>query len=61
MLLKMVSIRNGLIWDRLHRPKSCYILAKALDEIGIRLQDVDNLIALLTDPKSLQIDGVKDA
>ena len=61
MLLKMVSIRNGLIWDRLHRPKSCDILAKALDEIGIRLQDVDNLIALLTDPKSLQIDGVKDA
>ena len=56
-----MSIRNGLIWDRLHRPKSCDILAKALDEIGIRLQDVDNLIALLTDPKSLQIDGVKDA
>jgi len=61
MLLKMASIRNGLIWDRLHRPKSCDILAKALDEIGIRLQDVDNLIALLTDSKSVQIHGENDA
>lgn len=61
MLLKMASIRNGLIWDRVHRPKSCDILAKALDEIGIRLEDVDNLVAMLTDPKVLQEeDGVRE-
>ena len=28
----------------------------ALDEIGIRLPDVDNLVAILTDPKTLQED-----
>ena len=61
MLLKMASIRNGLIWDRVHRPKSCDILAKALDEIGIRLEDVYNLVAMLTDPKVLQEeDGVRE-
>ena len=54
MLLKMASIRSGLIWDRVHRPKSCNILAKALDEIGIRLEDVDNLIAMLTNPETLK-------
>lgn len=54
MLLKMASIRNGLIWERIHDRKSCDILAKALDEIGIRIQDVDSLVAMLTDPKPLQ-------
>lgn len=54
MLLKMASIRNGLIWERVHNRKSCDIFAKALDEIGIRLEDVDNLVATLTNPRPLQ-------
>ena len=57
MLLKMASIRNGLIWERIHARKSCDILAKALDEIGVRLEDVDNLVSMLTNPKPLQAGG----
>ena len=60
MLLKMASIRNGLIWDRIHNHKSCDILAKALDEIGVRIDDVDNLVAMLTNPKTLEEEKEKE-